>query len=186
MSKKINAVSLFNEINQVFKKYGLPRGIGFVPNKININFERKNESLFSLIYEEYFTYLPDELLDDSRENAIDFLKKFGVPSDSIIKFDKGVQVKLEGDVHIIDFPILELIIQNKNFINDMSSLCDEVKSSLTKLTELFELTYDIKSEDHLTLVNYLGHVRKILEDNPEIQLEIEEIVKKYTQILDQS
>lgn len=185
MNNKIDTASLFNEISQVFKKHGLPKGVGFVPNKINISLERKDDSNFNLLYEEFFTYLPNELLDASRENAINLLQNFGIQNERITKIENGVQVILEGDSQILYFPIIELMLQDKTILKKITPFCKEIKSSLNKLSELFELTYDIQSLNHVQLVNYLENIKKILDNNPEIQIEIEEIVNRYTQKINQ-
>ncbi|MBM3291657.1 hypothetical protein FJY84_03160 [Candidatus Bathyarchaeota archaeon] len=185
MNNKIDTASLFNEISQVFKKHGLPKVVGFVPNKINISLERKGDSNFNLLYQEFFTYLPNELFEASRENAINLLKNFGIKNEKITKIDNGVQVVIEGDSHILSFPIIELMLQDKTILKKTTPFYKEIKSSLNKLSELFELTYDVQSTQHVQLENYLENVNKILDDNPEIQIEIEEIINKYTKKLNQ-
>ncbi|MBN1683431.1 hypothetical protein JW865_07765 [Candidatus Bathyarchaeota archaeon] len=179
MNNKIDIVSLFNEINQIFKKYNMPKMIGFIPDKINIFLERENNSSFSLIYEEFFTYLPKELLDLSRKNAIELLTKVGIPSEKITSLDKGIQVKITGDAKIIQFPILELILQDKKINKNSKSFCEDLIKSINNISEFYELIYSTNIEESISLVDYIEDISNNIEKKPEIQQEIEKIVKKY-------
>ncbi|MBD3171202.1 hypothetical protein GF326_01895 [Candidatus Bathyarchaeota archaeon] len=46
---------LFKEINEVLKEYGISKGIGFVPDELEIQLTR-GDKLYKLEYVERFTY----------------------------------------------------------------------------------------------------------------------------------
>ena len=62
-SKDNEFVKMLDEIRAVRDKYGLPKGIVFVPDKLEISLKRNSYDSFHLSYKERFEYLPNEILD---------------------------------------------------------------------------------------------------------------------------
>ncbi len=121
ISGRIDTGSLFKEINEVFKRYGVGRGVGFVPDRLEIKFERDASGSCSLVYREFFTYLPPEVMEVATGNAVEFLSGMGVPRERIKPLDSGVEVTLEGDAKIAYFPILEMLIQDREIAKILDS-----------------------------------------------------------------
>lgn len=172
--------SLFKEIKEVFRRYGLEHGLGFVPDILNIHFERKPNSLVKLRYKEEFTYLPQEVLSVAVDNAVLFLNEVGIPKEKMTIQEKGIEVEIEGDIQIIQFPILELIIQDTEIFNRIDITLNNIQKSIKNLSELldFAWTYDPDLENRWK--STLVKLDKIIQDHPEMQTDIETIIEKYT------
>ena len=57
MFAKLNDLeAMFKEIETIHKKYGIPKAMGFVPDKLEITLERKEIDKFNLTYSEFFNY----------------------------------------------------------------------------------------------------------------------------------
>jgi len=171
---------MFNEINEVFKRYGVTRGLGFVPDRLDITTERRANGSIHLLYRERFTYLPVEVLEIALENAVSFLIQFGAPKETIKILSDGVEVELEGEIGLTRFPILELMIQDRLFVEETEKTCKDVQSSLRSLMNLFDIAWDFSPEVQKKWSNTLGKLGILIEEHPEMQTEIEEIVKKYS------
>ena len=72
-SGPLDAGSLFSEINTVFKKYGVGKGVGFVPDRLEVVMDRATSGACTLIYREFFTYLPPDVMELAMGNAVEFL-----------------------------------------------------------------------------------------------------------------
>ncbi len=51
MSGHVDASSLFREINDVFKRYGVGKGVGFVPDRLEMTMDRAASGACTLIYQ---------------------------------------------------------------------------------------------------------------------------------------
>jgi hypothetical protein len=175
-----SADAMFNEINKVFKRYGVTRGLGFVPDRLDITTERRANDSIHLLYRERFTYLPEEVLEIALENAVSFLIQLGAPKEKIKRLSDGVEVELEGETELTRFPMLELMIQNRRIGEEVEQTCRDIQSSLRSLMNLFEIAWDFSPEVEKKWHNTLGKLNILIDEHPEMQTEIEEIVKKYS------
>jgi hypothetical protein len=178
--KQVDADALFREINEVFKKYGVDRGVGFVPDRLDISLERRGMEGFSLAYTERFTYLPQDVMEFSLENAVQLLVRMGVPQDRITRLGDGVRVELSGDAGIIQFPVLEMLIQDRNTPVDLKPVCSSLERSMRALSALFDFAWEYGEETRERWSSSVQRLSEIIEQNPGLQEEIEEIMRRHT------
>ena len=180
ISGRVDAGSLFREINEVFKRYGVGRGVGFVPDKLEVKLERSDSGTCSLVYREFFTYLPPEVMEVAMGNAVEFLSGMGVPRERIKSLDSGVEVTIEGDARIAYFPILEMLIQDRGIAKNLDLALDSMKTSIRSLTELFDFAWAWDSASEEMWRSNVAKLNEIIEKNPGMQEEIEAIVKRHS------
>jgi septation ring formation regulator EzrA len=89
-------------------------------------------------------------------------------------------VELEGEIGLTRFPMLELLIQNRHVGEEAEQTCEDIQSSLRSLMNLFDIAWDFSPEVEKKWRNTLGKLSILIEEHPEMQTEIEEIVKKYS------
>jgi hypothetical protein len=178
--KQVDADALFREINEVFKKYGFDRGIGFVPDRLEINLARHSADGFSLAYTERFTYLPREVMELSLENAVQLLVRMGVPQERITRMGDGVRVELSGDAGIIQFPVLEMLIQDRNAAADLRPVFSSLDRSMRALSAMFDFAWEYGEETRERWSSSVQRLSEIIEKNPGLQGEIEEIMRRHT------
>lgn len=180
MSIELDAGSLFGEINAVFKKYGVGRGVGFVPDRLEIKMDRAASGVCSLVYREFFTYLPPDVMELAMGNAVEFLAGLGVPPERIKRLEAGVEVTLEGDAKIAYFPILEMLIQDRGIAGNLDPALAGLKASISSLSELFDFAYGWDSASEEMWRSNIERLSAIIEENPGMQGEIEDIVKRHS------
>jgi hypothetical protein len=180
LSGRVDAGSLFREINKVFKRYGVGKGVGFVPDKLDVTMKRATSGTCTLIYREFFTYLPPEVMAVAMGNAVEFLSSIGIPREKIKPLDSGVEVTLEGDARIAYFPMLELLIQDRGIAGNVDSALDSLKGSIHSIMDLFEFAWNWDTASEEMWRNNIAKLNEVISANPGMQGEIEEIVKKHT------
>jgi hypothetical protein len=180
LSGHVDASSLFGEINDVFKRYGVGKGVGFVPNRLEMTMDRAASGACTLIYREFFTYLPLDVMALAMGNAVEFLGSLGVPKEKIKPLEGGVEVTLEGDARIAYFPMLELLIQDRGVAGNIDSALDGLKGSIRTLMELFDFAWGWDSVSEAMWRSNIEKLDEVIKANPGMQGEIEEIVKRHT------
>jgi hypothetical protein len=113
-------------------------------------------------------------------NAVEFLAGLGVPPERIKRLDGGVEVTLEGDAKIAYFPILEMLIQDRGIAKSLDPALAGLKSSISSLGELFDFAYGWDAASEELWRNNIERLSAIIEENPGMQGEIEEIVKRHS------
>jgi hypothetical protein len=169
---------LIKKIQSVFRKYGASKGIGFVPDRLEIKLER-DDGFFTLNYGEYFSYLPVELRELAIENAIEVIKNMGVRDEGIEREGDGVRVKMSGDARLITFPLMELMIQNPDVEEDLSNVCDQMKNSINSLMEVMDFHWNYDEEVEEKMNNKLEKINEIIKNSPELEEEIQNIIEKH-------
>ena len=177
---RVDAGSLFKEINEVFKNYGVGRGVGFVPDKLEVKLERSASGTCSLVYREFFTYLPPEVMEVAMSNAVEFLSGMGVPRERIKSLESGVEVTIEGNARIAYFPILEMLIQDREIAKNINQALESMKESIRSLTELFDFAWSWDKASEEMWRSNIAKLNEIIEENPGMQAEIEAIVKRHS------
>ena len=180
LSGRIYPGTLFGEINAVFKKYGVGRGVGFVPDRLEVKMERTASGECTLVYREFFTYLPPDVMELAMGNAVEFLGGFGVPKEKIKPLEAGVEVTLEGDARIAYFPMLEMLLQDHGIAGNVDSALDGLKGSIHNLMDLFDFTWGWDSASEEMWRSNVEKLSAVIEANPGMQAEIEDIVKRYS------
>ena len=180
LSGHVDAGSIFREINEVFKRYSVGKGVGFVPDRLEVTLERAASGVCTLVYREFFTYLPPDVMALAMGNAVEFLSGLGVPREKIKQLDGGVEVTLEGDARIAYFPMLEMLIQDRGVAGNIDPALDSLKGSIRSLMELFDFAWGWDSASEEMWRSNIAKLNEVIEENPGMQSEIEEIVKKHS------
>jgi len=109
----------------------------FIPDIIEIKIIRK-ENNAELIYRELFTYIPDDIIDNSIQIGKLIAEKVLLENqyESKIKLiEKGIEIKLVGPAkNVVVAPLSEILI----FGNTNP---DEMKEAMEGLTKVFDLTF---------------------------------------------
>jgi hypothetical protein len=174
-TKQIDIEAMFKEMDVIFKKYNAPKGIGFVPDSLEIILERNGEENFELTYSEFFSYLPYGILNKSLDNTIKLFHQMGIPIKTTIKLENGIKVQLGGDFRIILFPMIEILLQNKNIESDLNSIYEYINKILKMFSTLLDFHWNYNREIKEKISIYENFIQK----NPSIQSEIEYVIKKY-------
>ncbi|MBD3172980.1 hypothetical protein GF326_10960 [Candidatus Bathyarchaeota archaeon] len=169
---------LFKEINEVLKEYGISKGIGFVPDELEIHLTR-GDRLYKLEYVERFTYLPPEIRDAAIDNAVNLLVNMGVQESGIKVLDDGVRVIMKGHHRVLLFPILELLIQNPEIEHELTDQLDEIHNTVESLINSLAFHWSYNEETQEDVKNSINDLIMIMEENPGIQRKVEEIMKKH-------
>ena len=175
VEKQIDLESMFEEIALLYKKYGISKNIGFVPDKLEIVLERNDIDKFNLTYSEYFNYLPTHIQQVAIEQTINLLHQIGI-TEKIQRVDNGVKVKINGKYPIVTFPIAEILIQNKNNGSEINSLLTSLKRNYQLFNTFFDFQWKWDDETEKKVKKLI----KISTEHPSISSEIEAIVKKYS------
>jgi hypothetical protein len=173
--KQFDLERMFEEIKSIYKKYGVSKNVGFVPDKLEIILERKDIDKFNLTYSEYFNYLPTHIQQIAIEQTIHLLQQIGI-TEKISIVDNGVKVKISGHFPIVMFPIAEMLIQNKNNGSEIKSILDSLHKNYQLFTSFFDFQWKWDDETD----NTIKKLYKILSENPSISSEVDAIVKKYS------
>ncbi len=176
---RLDAASIFAEINAVFKKYGVGRGVGFVPDRLEITMDRDASGACRLIYREFFTYLPPDVMELAMGNAVEFLGGLGVSRERVRRLDGGVEVTLEGDARVAYFPMLEMLIQDRGIAGNADAALDGLKASIRSLMELFDFAYGWNAASESLWRRNAERLGEVIEANPGMQGEIDEIVRRH-------
>jgi hypothetical protein len=180
MCKKAdNKSDLLSELIALNAKYGLPKSIGFVPDKIQVTIERAKNDVFELIYSESFTYLPDKLIPYAINNAIEIAKGMGHEPDQFTRIIKGIEFKHSSDFNIICGIILEFFMQDKNLESKLEEYLNELRGVYKKFIQLIEPHYTYNDEIENKIKEESQNIEKIIREKPNILSERQKIIDKY-------
>jgi len=180
--RSIDLKGMFKEIEMIQKKYGVPKGMGFIPDKLEIVLERREIDKFDLTYSEFFNYLPHHALKMAIENVIQLIQMMGFPSEKIIQMENGVKVQISGDSRVTLFPIMEILLQNKGKESEIRSNLDLISETYQIFANLLDFQWNWSDETESKFNNFLMIWNKVVQEYPSITSEIEAVIKKYTEI----
>ena len=175
--------NMLQEIKTLRKKYNMPKGVLFVPNKLEFSIQRISYDNFHLSYKEFFNYIPDELLDVVIFMTINFLVQLGMPREWINRTDRNcVGIEVDGNFfRVVGSIIPELMIQKRLKDSEISSFLSFVARTRKALTDFSELEFEWNSETWKKFNDKLNDQNRIMQEHPSIKSELEAIMKKYTQ-----
>lgn len=171
---------LFQEIKTIYRKYGLPKTMGFVPDKLEIVLERSEQNLFNLSYSEHFNYLPDYALETARENAIQLMQQLGFPSEKITSLNHGVKVQIRGSAGIVLYLLLEILLQVESNEREIKAHLDLLYTRYRMFAELMDFYWRWCTATKRKFDDMSSALNEILENHPSFSEEIAQIVKKYS------
>lgn len=182
-AEPVDFVKMFEEIKAIRAKYGMRKGTWFVPDKLEISVQRISYDNFHLSYKEFFNYLPNHILNIVLPSSINLLVQVGIPRERIKRIeDNGVGMELDANLlPIVSCILTELLIQKRLTDNEISSLFGAVQKIRKVFTDFSELEFEWNNEAKSRFYNSLGDLTRIIQEHPSALVEIEEIVKRYTQ-----
>ena len=179
--KPFDFEGMVNEIVTVKEKYGFPKAMYFVPDKLEITLQRMGEDKFSLDYQETFSYLPPLFLGRAIQNVVNFMSQSGVPKENITVLDNGVKLKLTGSFVLIASCILfEILIQKRTEESEIISLTDSFIKTHKMFSRLSDFYWNWNNDIAKKFESLTEKIYRIMLDHPSARSEIEAIARKYT------
>lgn len=179
-------VKILDEIRALREKYGLPKGVMLVPDRLEISLERNSYDNFHLSYKEYFNYLPDFVLDLVIPITINMLTQTGIPRERVVRIAKnGVGMEIDGTALMIMGLILSELSIQKRFTEEEITI---LVSSLGKLRRAFtdsqDLEFEWNNEIEERYFKNLEQTGAVVMANPSFVSEMEAIPKKYSESIE--
>lgn len=177
---------IFDELRVVREKYGLPKGIIPVPDRLQITLKRNSYDNFHLSYREYFEYLPDEILDFVIPTTINSLVQMGMPKDRIVWNPHNcVGVELDGDWFLMMGVILrEVAIQKRFSDEELDQISNATKREMKSLSEFSSLEFDWNEEKSRNFINNSMQMMTAIQRNPSVVFEMENVMQKYYTLIE--
>jgi len=182
-TKPVDLKNMFKEMSIVREKYGIPKGVIFVPDKLEISIQRISYDNFHLSYKEFFNYLPNHLLDVVTLTTTNFLVQVGVPREWITRIgENGIGLELDANFFRMASAVLpELLIQRRFEDIEISSFLKSIEENRKMFADFSELEFEWNSEIENKFYSNLNDLSRIMQENSSARIELEAIVKKYTQ-----
>jgi len=184
MTSGFDFLKMFDEIKAVREKYNLPKGVWFVPDRLEISVQRVSYGSFHLSYREFFNYLPSQIIEMVMPTSISCLIQMGIPREHIRRTGKNaVEVKLDGDLLSIASVIFTEFLLQRRFDEEteISSFLDIVKRVRKGFVEFSDLEFEWNGEIEKRFYGNLDKLLRVVQENPSAMAEIEAVVKKHTQ-----
>jgi len=174
-------MKMLDEMRAVREKYGLPKGILFVPDRIEISLKRNSHDNFHLSYREYFDYLPNLVLDLVLPVTINMLVQTGIPRERIERIAKnGVGMELDGNALMVMGLILsELSMQKRFSEEETTNLTNSIARLRRAFTDFSDLEFEMNDEIAQRYLSILQQTGVFVMANPSFVSEMEVITKKY-------
>lgn len=177
---------MLTEIKAVMDKYGMPKGIVLVPDRLEISIKRNAYDSFHVSYKEYFEYLPQEIREIAIVNGINFLIQSGIPKERIARTaNNGVGWELDGKAILAPAMVIpEFLIQKRFSEEELEELFSLIKKGLKSFKDMVDFEFEWNDEIAKKFLNNLIQVGTIMEKNPSLRSELEAIPKKYTESIE--
>jgi hypothetical protein len=177
---------ILDETKAVMDKYGLPKGIILVPDRLEISIKRNAYDSFHVSYKEYFEYLPREIVDIAIVNGINFLIQSGIPKERIERIaNNGVGWELDGDAILAPAMVIpEFFIQKRFSEEETEQLLSLIKKGLKSFKELVDFEFEWNDEIATKFLKNQIKMGTIMEKTPSLRSELEAIPKKYTETIE--
>jgi hypothetical protein len=176
----IDLEAMFNEIKTIREKYNIPKGMAFLPDKIEIILEREGTNNFNLTYSESFNYLPEHVLNVARESTIQFIQLMGLHLKKIIQTEKGVKLQVSGDFSVASSPIIEILLQSETNEQMIKDVFERICKIYQMFNQLFKFYRHWDADTEIEFNNWIMALNRIKQEYPSFFSEVEEVVKKYT------
>lgn len=179
-SQPVDFEGMIAEIRALNEKYGVPRGIVFVPDKLEISLQRRETSKFSMSYQETFSYLPEYALNIATEALMQMIRQSGLPFSNVTRVEKGVRMEMTADLPVILSAILaELSIQRPLEDVEFLDIVGDARIGKRMFTGFSDLCWTWNDDVAKRLDNTLHTFDKIMAEHPSYGLEMGNIVRKY-------
>jgi hypothetical protein len=179
-AQSIDLEAMFNEMKTIKEKYSIPKGMIFLPDKIEVILEREGTNNFNLTYSESFNYLPEHVLNVAKESAIQFIQLIGLPLKKVFQTEKGVELQISGDFNVASLPIIEILLQSETNEQTIKDVFEIVCKVYQMFSQLFKFYRHWDANTEIEFNNWIMALNRIKQEYSSFFSEIEEVVKKYT------
>jgi len=170
---------MVKDLAEVRAKYGLHKTIGLVPDRIEVTIDRKNLDTFEVNYSEYFNYLSQGVLSQALQDTVNMIVQLGVNPENITMLKNGVHTVLNGDFSVLIPPLSEILFQHYNIEKDMDLIFESLKVTINTFLSMIELRYVLNNETEREIEKIRSEYNEKIFENPNIMLEINEIMEKF-------
>jgi len=179
--KPIDFEGMVNEIVSVKEKYGIPKAMYFVPDRLEITLQRIGEDKFSLDYQETFSYLPPLYLGLAIQSVVNFMNQVGIPKENITVLDDGVKLKYVGSfVSTVSPVLLEILIQKRTEESEIVSIIEGLVKTHKVFSRLSDFHRNWNNDIAKKFEGFIEKIYRIMLDHPSARSEMEAIARKYT------
>lgn len=178
-NNEYNLEKMVKDLAEVRAKYGLPKQMGLVPDRIEILIDRKDLDTFKVNYSEYFNYLPQDILSQSILDTVNILTQLGVKPEKINILENGVHTAFNGNFPVLIQPLIEILIQNYNIEKDFNGIVESLKVGINAFLSMMELRHVFDNETEKEYRKIINEYTIKIFENPNILLEINEIMEKF-------
>jgi len=178
-NNEYNLEKMVKDLAEVRAKYGLPKQIGLIPDRIEVIIDRKDLDKFKVNYSEYFNYLPQDILSQAILDTINILTQLGVKPEKINISENGVHTLFSGNFPVLMQPLTEILIQNYNIEKDFDGIVESLKVGINAFLNMIELKYVFDNETEKEYRKIRDEYNIKVFENPNILLEINEIMEKF-------
>jgi hypothetical protein len=175
-------IKMLSELRAIREKYGLPRGLLFSPDRLEISTKRNSYDNVHLSYKEYFDYLPDTVLDLVIPASINMIVQIGVPRECVERIGKnGVGLEIDSTTILVVAMLLsELSIQKRFTEEELQNVMTAGNNTIRALTDTSDLMFEWDEEIGHRYLSILQKSGAILLANPSAVVEMQEVQKKYS------
>jgi hypothetical protein len=171
---------MVDEMRKLREKYAMPKNILLVPDKLEIQVQRIAYDRFYLSYKEYFSYLPNEILNLFVPATMNIMSQIGVPKEKVTRIaENGVGIELDGNLSIIAGAVLrELLIQKRFNEDETVSFFSTIARTVKALNEFSNVEFEWNSEIEKRYFDTMMKLSEVIQAHPTLSSEIEAIVKE--------
>jgi len=175
--KSVDMKDMFREIGEINRKYGVPKTMGFVPDRLEITIVRGGDT-FDLTYTEFFNYLPADVLEEAKNNALQLIQQLGILRE-VTNLERGVRVQMRSDFRVVPFVMMELLVQDKNVQADLEPILNALRMNTQMWLSFGDIHWDWKEETENKYREFIATLERVVEEHPSYTSEIEAVIEKY-------
>jgi len=175
--KSVDVKGMFREIGEISRKYGVPKTMGFVPDRLEITLERRGDA-FDLTYTELFNYLPADVLEAAKNSALQLIQQLGIPQE-IAELERGVKVQMRSDFRVVPFVMMELLVQDKNIQADLEPILDALRMNAQMWLNFSDIHWDWREETENKYREFIATLERVVQEHPSYESEINAVIEKY-------
>jgi hypothetical protein len=172
-----------DDLKAIREKYGLPKGILFIPDRYEIAIKRNSYDRMYIDYKEFYDFLPDTALDIFIPMQINQLTQMGIPKEKIGRIGKNcIGIELVASASFILCTVLGQLALQKWFTDqELDRMMNGTKLMRKIMTDAYDFEFKWDSAIEAKYASFLMKFGQILLENPAARIESEEVMKKYAQ-----
>jgi hypothetical protein len=180
-SEEGHIIQMIKEINAIKEKYKIPKGMLFMPDRLEFSVKRTGYNKLHLVDREFFDYLLSYACFAIIPFTINALVQFGIPEQKIERIgENGVQIVIDGNVLTCTATVVsEMLAQKKYQEEDFEKLRKGLKSNIETLTQMSDQVFDWNEESFKQFSNTMSLMVEISKNHPEINQEMMTVIEKH-------